>query len=253
MSDIIVQVRDLRKSFGEQQVLRGVDLDIVRGGVTTIIGGSGSGKSVLVKHIIGLLKPDSGAILYEGTDITKLAPKDLTPVRNNFGMLFQQSALFDSMTVEENIAFPLVEHTKKSQKEIREIVKEKLRLLGLEGIERKTPAELSGGMRKRVALARAIVLNPQVIIYDEPTTGLDPLMTLNVDNMIKETQEKLKVTAIVISHDMASVFRISDKIAMLYKGEIVEYGDPGIFMDTDKAVVRDFLAASSSPHVRSVV
>ncbi len=253
MSDIIVQVRDLRKSFGEQQVLRGVDLDIVRGGVTTIIGGSGSGKSVLVKHIIGLLKPDSGAILYEGTDITKLAPKALTPVRNNFGMLFQQSALFDSMTVEENIAFPLIEHTKKSQKEIREIVKEKLRLLGLEGIERKTPAELSGGMRKRVALARAIVLNPQVIIYDEPTTGLDPLMTLNVDNMIKETQEKLKVTAIVISHDMASVFRISDKIAMLYKGEIVEYGDPGVFMDTDKAVVRDFLAASSSPHVRSVV
>lgn len=253
MNELIVQVRGLRKRFGEQEVLRGVDLDIQRGGVTTIIGGSGSGKSVLVKHIIGLLKPDEGAILYEGTDITKLAPRELTPVRNNFGMLFQQSALFDSMTVEENIAFPLVEHTHKSHKEIREIVKEKLRLLGLEGIERKTPAELSGGMRKRVGLARAIVLNPQIIIYDEPTTGLDPIMTLNVDNMIKETQEKLKVTAIVISHDMASVFRISDKIAMLYKGQIVEYGTPDIFLNTSKDVVRDFLAASSSPHIRSVV
>lgn len=253
MSDLIVQVRGLRKRFGEQEVLRGVDLDIERGGVTTIIGGSGSGKSVLVKHIIGLLRPDSGQILFEGTDITKLSPKELTPVRNHFGMLFQQSALFDSMTVEENIAFPLVEHTKKNQREIKEIVREKLALLGLGGIEKKTPSELSGGMRKRVGLARAIVLNPQVIIYDEPTTGLDPLMTLNVDNMIKDTQEKLKVTAIVISHDMASVFRISDNIAMLYKGEIVEYGPPDIFLNTSKPVVRDFLAASSSPYVRSVV
>lgn len=253
MSEAIVQVRGLRKQFGEQQVLRGVDLSIERGGVTTIIGGSGSGKSVLVKHIIGLLRPDEGEIVFEGTDITKLRMKDLAQVRSHFGMLFQQSALFDSMTVEENIAFPLVEHTRKGAKEIREIVREKLRLLGLEGIERKIPAELSGGMRKRVGLARAIVLNPKVIIYDEPTTGLDPLMTLNVDNMIKETQEKLQVTSIVISHDMASVFRISDRIAMLYKGQIVEYGKPDIFINTDKDVVRDFLAAASSPHVRSVV
>lgn len=253
MSEAIVQVRGLRKQFGEQQVLRGVDLSIERGGVTTIIGGSGSGKSVLVKHIIGLLRPDEGEIVFEGTDITKLRTKDLAQVRSHFGMLFQQSALFDSMTVEENIAFPLVEHTRKGAKEIREIVREKLRLLGLEGIERKIPAELSGGMRKRVGLARAIVLNPKVIIYDEPTTGLDPLMTLNVDNMIKETQEKLQVTSIVISHDMASVFRISDRIAMLYKGQIVEYGKPDIFINTDKDVVRDFLAAASSPHVRSVV
>ena len=253
MSEAIVQVRGLRKQFGEQQVLRGIDLSIERGGVTTIIGGSGSGKSVLVKHIIGLLRPDEGEIVFEGTDITKLRTKDLAQVRSHFGMLFQQSALFDSMTVEENIAFPLVEHTRKGAKEIREIVREKLRLLGLEGIERKIPAELSGGMRKRVGLARAIVLNPKVIIYDEPTTGLDPLMTLNVDNMIKETQEKLQVTSIVISHDMASVFRISDRIAMLYKGQIVEYGKPDIFINTDKDVVRDFLAAASSPHVRSVV
>ncbi len=253
MNDAIVQVRGLRKRFGEQEVLRGVNLDIVRGGVTTIIGGSGSGKSVLVKHIIGLLRPDEGEILFEGTDTCKLRPKELAQIRYNFGMLFQQSALFDSMNVEENIAFPLVEHTRKSQKEIREIVREKLRLLGLEGIERKTPAELSGGMRKRVALARAIVLNPTVIIYDEPTTGLDPLMTLNVDNMIKEMQEKLKVTSIVISHDMASVFRISDNIAMLYKGEIVEYGGQEVFLNSTRDVVHEFLTASSSPHVRSVV
>lgn len=253
MCEAIVQIRGLRKQFGQQQVLRGVDLSIQRGGVTTIIGGSGSGKSVLVKHIIGLLRPDEGEVVFEGTDITRLGAKDLAQVRSHFGMLFQQSALFDSMTVEENIAFPLVEHTRKGAREIREIVREKLRLLGLEGIERKIPAELSGGMRKRVGLARAIVLNPKVIIYDEPTTGLDPLMTLNVDNMIKETQEKLQVTSIVISHDMASVFRISDRIAMLYQGQIVEYGSPELFVETKKEIVRDFLAAASSPHVRSVV
>ena len=251
VSDSIVQVRGLKRRFGEQEVLRGVDLDIARGGVTTIIGGSGSGKSVLVKHIIGLLHPDEGAVIYEGQDMTRMNHKVLAAVRRNFGMLFQQSALFDSMTVEENIAFPLLEHTNKSAKEIKDIVTEKLGLLGLKGIEKKVPSELSGGMRKRVGLARAIVLNPAVIIYDEPTTGLDPIMTLNVDNMILEMQAKLQITSIVISHDMASVFRISNNIAMLYKGEIVEFGKPEIFLNTTKSVVRDFLAAASSPAARS--
>jgi phospholipid/cholesterol/gamma-HCH transport system ATP-binding protein len=247
--DPIIRVVGLHKAFEGNPVLGGIDLDIARGRITTIIGGSGSGKSVLVKHIIGLLKADSGQVLFEGTDMTPLGDSGLADIRRNFGMLFQHSALFDSMDVEENIAFPLVEHTRKSRKEIKQIVREKLALLGLEGIERKTPAELSGGMRKRVALARAIVLNPKVIIYDEPTTGLDPIMTFNVDQMIKEAQEKLKITSIVISHDMASTFRISDYVAMLYRGRIVEFGPPEAIVTSQMDEVRKFLAASSLPSV----
>ncbi len=247
IADPIIRIAGLHKSFGGQAVLKGVDLAIARGKITTIIGGSGSGKSVLVKHIIGLLKSDEGQILYEGTDMMPLGARGLAEIRRNFGMLFQHSALFDSMDVEENIAFPLEEHTRKSSREIKAIVKEKLGLLGLEGIERKFPSELSGGMRKRVALARAIVLNPQVIIYDEPTTGLDPIMTYNVDQMIKEAQEKLKITSIVISHDMASTFRISDYIAMLFQGRIVEFGTPDDILNSAKQEVQKFLAASSLP------
>jgi phospholipid/cholesterol/gamma-HCH transport system ATP-binding protein len=247
IDDPIVRIKALEKGFGGEPVLKGVDLDIARGKITTIIGGSGSGKSVLVKHIIGLLKADAGEMLYEGTDLTPLRPRALAQIRRNFGMLFQHSALFDSMDVEQNIAFPLVEHTRKSRREIQAIVKEKLRLLELEGIERKTPSELSGGMRKRVALARAIVLNPQVIIYDEPTTGLDPIMTYNVDQMIKGAQKKLQITSIVISHDMASTFRISDYVAMLYEGRIVEFGPPDAILDSTKEEVQRFMAASSLP------
>lgn len=246
-ADPIIRLVGLTKAFGGQAVLKGVNLDIERGRITTIIGGSGSGKSVLVKHIIGLLKPDAGQVLYEGTDMAPLRPAAMAAIRRNFGMLFQHSALFDSMDVEQNIAFPLEEHTNKSRREILAIVKEKLALLELEGIQRKTPSELSGGMRKRVALARAIVLNPQVIIYDEPTTGLDPIMTYNVDQMIKGAQEKLNITSIVISHDMASTFRISDYIAMLFQGRIVEFGPPEAILSSTKEEVQRFLAASSLP------
>ncbi len=252
IEDPIIRIEGLDKGFGGQPVLKGVDLDIARGKITTIIGGSGSGKSVLVKHIIGLLKADAGRVLYEGIDLTPLRSRGLAEVRRNFGMLFQHSALFDSMDVQQNIAFPLEEHTNKSRREILAIVKEKLGLLELEGIERKTPSELSGGMRKRVALARAIVLNPQVIIYDEPTTGLDPIMTFNVDQMIKGAQEKLQITSIVISHDMASTFRISDYVAMLYEGRIVEFGPPDAILDSTKEEVQRFLAASSLPPRKSV-
>jgi len=246
-SDPIVEVAGVRKSFGANHVLKGVDLPVERGLITTIIGGSGSGKSVLIKHIIGLLKADEGKVLFEGEDITPMGPTALAEVRRHFGMLFQHSALFDSMSVAENIAFPLVEHTKKSRKEIAHIVSEKLDLLGLHGVEKLSPSELSGGMRKRVGLARAIVLNPQVIIYDEPTTGLDPIMTLNVDKMIREAQERLKVTSVVISHDMASTFRISDRIAMIHDGTIEEYGTPDVFANSSMAHVKEFLSASSSP------
>ncbi|MBM4352871.1 MAG: ABC transporter ATP-binding protein [Deltaproteobacteria bacterium] len=245
--DAIVEVVQVRKSFGGKPILKGVDLDVPRGRITTIIGGSGSGKSVLVKHIIGLLKPDEGEVRFEGEDICRLGSRALAAVRRNFGMLFQHSALFDSMTVEENIAFPLVEHTKLSGRKIRDIVREKLELLDMAGIERQFPSELSGGMRKRVGLARAIVLNPKIIIYDEPTTGLDPIMTQNVDQMIKEAERKFNVTSIVISHDMASTFRISDHIAVIHEGRIVEHGSGDRILRSDNEYVRRFLAAAASP------
>jgi len=248
MTDLpIIRVLDLYKSFGDNPVLRGVNLSIERGRITTIIGGSGSGKSVLVKHIIGLLKPDRGRILFEGTDITSLGPAALAELRRNFGMLFQHSALFDSMNVEDNVAFPLVEHTRLKTREIARVVAEKLDLLGLHGVEKRFPSELSGGMRKRVALARAVVLNPKVIIYDEPTTGLDPIMTLNVDSMIKEAADKLKITSIVISHDMASTFRISERIAVIHEGTILEQGTPADIVASGHPYVSRFLAASTAP------
>ena len=247
-TDPIVQVVGVRKRFGDREVLKGVDLVVERGLITTIIGGSGSGKSVLVKHIIGLLKADEGQVLFEGEDITPLGSRRLAEVRRNFGMLFQQSALFDSMSVEDNVAFPLVEHTRLSAEKIRGIVSEKLALLGLSGIEALFPSALSGGMRKRVGLARSIVLNPKVIIYDEPTTGLDPIMTFNVDQMSREMQEKLKVTSIVIIHDMASTFRVSDRIAMIHDGRIEEYGTASEFQGSGNPIVRRFLdVATAAP------
>jgi len=243
--DPIIVVEELHKRFGDTEVLRGVDLPIPEGRVTAIIGASGSGKSVLVKHIIGLLRPTSGRILFRGEDVTAMSRRGRDRTRRHFGMLFQHSALFDSMRVDENIAFPLVEHTRKTRKEIRRIVAEKLELLGLAGIERMFPSDLSGGMRKRVGLARAIVLNPDVLIYDEPTTGLDPITTIQVDRMIKETQRKLHVTSVVISHDMASTFRIADHVAMIHDGRIVEHCAADEFRGSSTAEVRDFLMASS--------
>jgi phospholipid/cholesterol/gamma-HCH transport system ATP-binding protein len=241
----IIVVDNITKSFGDNHVLKGINLAIEEGKVTTIIGASGSGKSVLVKHIIGLLEPDSGRLIFQDEDLTAMGKRQRDKYRKYFGMLFQYSALFDSMNVEDNISFPLKEHTKLSRREIKKVVSEKLELLGLSGIERRSPSELSGGMRKRVALARAIVLNPKVIIYDEPTTGLDPVTTINVDRMIKEAQEKLQVTSVVISHDMASTFRISDNIAMLHKGKIIEHSKPEDFRTSERQEVQHFLAASS--------
>jgi len=241
----LIAVEELHRRFGDKEVLRGVDLDIPPGLVTAIIGASGSGKSVLVKHIIGLLQPTSGRIRFRGQDLTAMGRRPRDRLRRHFGMLFQHSALFDSMSVEDNIAFPLVEHTRWSRREIRRTVAEKLELLGLAGTGQMFPADLSGGMRKRVALARAIVLNPDVLIYDEPTTGLDPITTLQVDRMIKETQERLHVTSVVISHDMASTFRIADRIAMIHEGRIVECAPPDRFRDSSRAEVRQFLLASS--------
>jgi phospholipid/cholesterol/gamma-HCH transport system ATP-binding protein len=246
MAEPLVSIRDLRKSFNGQQVLKGVDLDVEDGGVVVVIGPSGCGKSVLIKHIIGLLKPDAGSILVEGEDIVPMSERDLTQVRKKFGMLFQQAALFDSMNVFENVAFPLLEHTRISRKAAREKVAERLLQLGLRGIEEKFPAELSGGMRKRVGLARATILNPKIVIYDEPMTGLDPIMCENVEDMIQTAQRELKVTSIVISHDLPSTFRMATKVAMLFDGRILVQGTSDEVKRSRVEVVRKFIYLSGT-------
>lgn len=202
------------------------------------------GKSVLLKHIIGLIKPDSGQVIVDDVDIASLNDRDLNEVRKKFGMLFQEAALFDSMNVMDNVAFPLREHTRKKEKEIREIVKERLRAVGLTGIEDKMPSELSGGMRKRVGLARAIAMHPQIVLFDEPTTGLDPVMTEAINELIVETQKKFNLTCVVISHDVQSIFTVGHKIAMLYKGRIIEYGTPDKIKMSSNPVLRQFLSGS---------
>ena len=241
-----IRVRGLRKRFAAtgQEVLRGVDVDVERGKVNVVIGGSGQGKSVLIKHVIGLLSPDAGHVWVDGTDVPTLSEGALWKFRRKFGMVFQTAALFDSLTVEENCAFPLVEHTKKTKKEIRDIVFDKLAALGLVGAEEMFPGELSGGMRKRVGLARALVLEPEILLYDEPTTGLDPIATENVDGMIMDVAQRFHVTSVVISHDMASVFRIADRIAMIHEGVIAQSGTVDEIRNTTNELVRRFITTS---------
>jgi phospholipid/cholesterol/gamma-HCH transport system ATP-binding protein len=237
----LIRLVDLNKSFRGQQVLKDLNLTIPTGQTTVIIGGSGGGKSVLLKHIIGLIRPDRGEIWIDDEEINRLRERDLYRIRRRFGMLFQEGALFDSMTVGENVAFPLREHRKISEYEIAKVVAEKLALVGLSGIEEKMPSELSGGMRKRVALARAIALEPDILLFDEPTTGLDPIMTASIDQLIIATQKRFQMTCVVISHDIQSVFRIAHNIAMLYEGKIIEQGPPEVFRQSTNQLVQDFL------------
>lgn len=239
-----IECIDLKKSFGKQQIHKGINLKIEKGAITYIIGPSGTGKSVLLKQLCGLMRPTSGKVIVDGQDITDMKPDQLMEIRKKFGILFQNAALFDSMNVYENVAFPLVEHTRLSKVEIGKIVTEKLRLVGLRDIEHKMPSELSGGMRKRVGLARAIALEPEIILYDEPTTGLDPIMCDVVDNLINDTQKNLGITSIVISHDIESTLKIADHIAMLYDGKVVLYGTPEDFKNTDNPYVKQFFSAS---------
>lgn len=239
----MIQLIDLHKSFNAHPVLRGVSLEIPAGKITVILGPSGEGKSVLLKHIIGLVRPDSGKVVVDGTDLSKLSDQELNEFRKRFGMLFQGAALFDSLTVEENIAFPLKEHTKLPLDEIAKKVREKLALVGLEKAIGKMPSELSGGMRKRVGLARAIALEPKIILYDEPTTGLDPLMTEAINQLIIEMQKKLHVTSVVISHDIESTFEMADGVAMIHDGKIVERGTPEEFRRSAHPFVQEFLKA----------
>ena len=239
-----IQVRGLHKTFGPQHVLRGLDLDIERGKINIVIGGSGQGKSVLMKHLMGLLKPDAGEILVDGEDIVHLKDVALGKLRRKFGMVFQYAALFDSLNVVENIAFPLIERYHLSRDEIMTRVRDLLNRLDLgniAGIEQKFPAELSGGQRKRVGLARALIDRPQILLYDEPTTGLDPVATKNVDDMILAASRDFGVTSVVISHDMASTFRIADKLSMLYEGKILVTGTPAELLRAPFAPLQEFI------------
>ncbi len=239
----MIRLVNLEKSFGEQKVLDKLNLTIDEGKITVVIGRSGEGKSVLLKHIIGLLRPDEGEIWVDDEEITHLKPRALNEVRKKFGMLFQEAALFDSMTVGENVAFPLREHTNMKEKEIQEVVAKLLKEVGLEGTEQKMPSQLSGGMKKRVGLARALALNPRIVLFDEPTTGLDPIMTEAIADLILETQEKFGITAVVISHDLPLTFKIADEIAMLYEGKIIEKAPPAEFVRLDVGIIQKFLNA----------
>jgi phospholipid/cholesterol/gamma-HCH transport system ATP-binding protein len=245
MSETMIEITNLHKSFGAFQVLRGVNLTVEKGESMTVIGGSGSGKSVLIKHIIGLLFPDKGEVKVSGQVLNNLDDHQLNELRKKFGMLFQMAALFDSLTVWENVGFGLKQHTKLSDREIRALATEKLALVGLKNVEDKMPVDLSGGMRKRVGLARAIAMDAEIILYDEPTTGLDPITADSINDLIVGLRKKLGVTSVAITHDMHSAYKISDRIAMLYKGEIQEIGTPDEIRNTTNPIVKQFITGSA--------
>ena len=243
--DVFVEFQGVRKSYGPKDVLRGVDLKVYRGEVLVILGGSGTGKSVTLRHILGLEAPDDGRVLIEEEDITDFPEEELYRVRKKFGMLFQSGALFDSMTVFENVAFPLREHTDMSEDEISRAVREKLELVDLPGTEHLMPVDLSGGMKKRVGLARSIVLNPKMILYDEPTTGLDPITAQKINELIIDLQSKLNVTSVVVTHDIQSAFSVGDRIAFLNQGVFEWVGTMEAARDTDHPQLREFLRSSA--------
>src|SRR5687768_5245805 len=242
----LIELKDVHKRFGRLIVLAGVDLFIEAGESVVVIGASGSGKSVMLKHIVGLLRPDRGEVWFDGQRIDTLPEKTLMTVRERFGFLFQMGALFDSMTVEENVGFPLVEHTKLGPEEIHDRVLHKLTMVGLPTVGKKMPAELSGGQRKRVALARAIALEPDVILYDEPTTGLDPIRSDVINELILKLKRELSVTSIVVTHDMQSAFKVGDRIVMLHEGRIIFDGTPQEIQQSEHPVVRRFVLGEAS-------
>jgi len=241
----MIEIRGLHKTFRDNHVLQGLDLTIQEGETLVIIGRSGCGKSVLLKHIIGILEPDEGKIQIEGTDIFSLSPRELEKFRLRLGMLFQGSALFDSLTVRENVGFSLDEHTQLPAETIHGRVREKLGLVGLTGIENLMPSALSGGMKKRVGLARAICNEPKIILYDEPTTGLDPINADGINELILRMQERLKVTSIVVTHDMTSAYKVANRIAMLYGGKIIGIGTPEEIKNTTNALIRQFITGTA--------
>lgn len=240
----MIQIIDLYKSFERQQVLKGVNLTIPQGQVTAIIGRSGGGKSVLLKHLIGLMRPDSGQVLIDGTDLGQLRGKALDRVREKFGVLFQGGALFDSLTVFDNVAFPLREKTRLPEGEITQRSMQRLDAVGLADMAHKYPAELSGGMKKRAALARALVHDPEIILFDEPTTGLDPILLNSIHRLILNTHKRFGFTAIVVSHEIPEIFNIAQTVAMLHNGIIVEHNKPEVVMASANPVVRQFITGT---------
>ena len=251
-SDTIIGIRGLSKSFGPKRVLDSLDLDIARGETLVVIGRSGCGKSVLLKHITGLVRPDGGEILFEGEDMTRFDRKKLFQMRMHFGMLFQSSALFDSMTVGENVALPLRKHSGLGDDEIMRIVGAKLDLVGLTGVQDQYPAEMSGGMKKRVGLARAVAMDPQVVLYDEPTTGLDPIMAAVINELIRTLQRELKVTSVVVTHDIGSAYHVGDRIAMLHEGRIIHSGTPDEVRASDDPIIRQFVEGRAEGPIKPI-
>jgi len=241
----MIELINVAKRFNGHQVLDGLNLTIRDGETMVIIGRSGVGKSVLLKHIIGLMVPDEGQVIVDGQEISRLDSSELASLRLKFGMLFQGAALFDSLTVGENVAFPLREHTQMGEEEIRTRVQECLGLVGLKGIEHLKPAELSGGMRKRAGLARALAISPKVILYDEPTTGVDPVMADAINRLIKELHDRLQVTGVAVTHDMVSAYKIADRIAMLHEGKIIQVGTVNEIRSTSNPTVRQFILGIS--------
>jgi phospholipid/cholesterol/gamma-HCH transport system ATP-binding protein len=237
----VIRVHRLHKSFGRQPVLRGIDLDIATGEIMVVIGRSGGGKSVLLKHLIGLLRPDSGTIAVDGTEITRLRGSDLDRVRERYGVVFQGGALFDSMSVADNVAFPLREKSHLKPAEIKSRVDEKLEQVGLSDMGHKNPAEISGGMRKRVAIARALVTEPEIVFFDEPTTGLDPILVNTIHHLIVELHRKFRFTAVMVSHEIPEIFEIADRVAMLHEGVIVEVGPPDAVRASANPIVQQFI------------
>lgn len=225
-NNFIIEIEDVHKSFDFKYVHQGLNLSIIRGENITVLGGSGSGKSVLLKEITGLVKPDQGRIVIEGEDIVPMRERELVRIRKKIGMLFQGAALFDSLTVADNIAYPLMEHTDLGAKEIEEVIERNLELVGLPGIGDKMPSDLSGGMKKRVGLARAMAMNPEILLYDEPTTGLDPPNITRINRLILDMQKKFGITGVIITHDVVSAFEVSDRVAFLHNGKIVFIGTP---------------------------
>ena len=244
-ADPLISVRDLVQKIGRQEILRGFTLDIFKGETLVLLGKSGGGKSVFLRHLIGLMKPVSGKILFEGRDIGGMNERELVPIRRKIGMLFQDGALFDSMNVYDNVAFPLREHGEKNEKSIRHKVDEALELVNMSGHNKKMPVNLSGGMRKRVALARAIISPPQVILYDEPTAGLDPIVSDSINRLIRRLQKQLSVTSIVVTHDMTSCYQVADRVALLNEGRRHFYGTLDELRSTEDGTVRDFVDGRS--------
>jgi phospholipid/cholesterol/gamma-HCH transport system ATP-binding protein len=245
LQDNLIEVRDLRQKFGQQDILRGVNLDIPKGETLVLLGQSGGGKSVFLRHLIGLIRPLSGSIKIEGEEIAHLTERELEPVRRKIGMLFQDGALFDSLTVFDNVAFPLRERGERNEKVIREKVARALELVSLQGQENKMPVNLSGGMRKRAALARAIITDPSCILYDEPTAGLDPIVSDTINRLIRRLQSQLHVTSIVVTHDMISTNHIADRVALLREGRIHFNGSLEKLHSSTDPVIRDFIEGRS--------